>query len=94
MDCPHKYDFAGMRSFSDHLPPNCWGAYMPGDEPGIYCNLTDWPCSDPDGNYPADCEEQERLFRLCPECGETLYKNGRGIIYCLECGHEDDKDVL
>lgn len=89
MSCTHQYDYEGCRSYGANIPGSCQGAYFPGDEPGIRCNLTGNYCQDPEGDCPADCNEQEELERTCPECNEPLYKSGSGTIYCRDCGYID-----
>lgn len=49
--CQHSYEYKGYRSYGDNIPGYAQGAYFPGDEPGIRCELS--------GGTPC-CEE------MCP----------------------------
>lgn len=49
--CQHSYYYPGYRSSGANIPGYAQGAYFPGDEPGMMCELT--------GEY-CDCES-------CPE---------------------------
>lgn len=44
-ECHHCYYFHGYRIGKDHnMPQSCWLSYLPGDEPGYRCDLTDESC--------------------------------------------------
>lgn len=90
MSCNYQYFYKGCRSYGSNIPPSCQGAYFPGDEPGIYCELTRKMCQDPEGDDPEDCELAEITDILCPVCqdGTRFVMNGHGRIYCPECGEE------
>lgn len=87
MSCLHQYEYSGNKINSAYMPASCQDAYYPGEEPGIYCDLTGCPCNDPDGDEPQDCEFQSCTDEKCPECGEgIIYRSGQRILYCPECG--------
>lgn len=91
MTCIYQYEYKGYRSFGSHIPPSCQGAYFPGDEPGIYCKLTQDRCQDPEDTEPRDCELRETIDTICPNCqdGTRLLVSGHGRIYCPECQYEE-----
>ncbi|MDR2893033.1 MAG: hypothetical protein LBV80_08120 [Deltaproteobacteria bacterium] len=44
--CAHAYHYPGHRTFGANIPGYAQGAYFPGDEPGMRCELTEDPCND------------------------------------------------
>lgn len=93
MSCQYQEWHEGNRTFSHHLPPSCWGAYMPGDKPGLYCDNGE-PCQDPDGDYPCDCYLQEDTDYICPNgCERTLIETGH-CYYCPDCNERFTQDEV
>lgn len=87
MSCLHQYGYSGNKINSAYMPASCQGAYYPGEEPGTYCDLTDSPCGDPDGDMPEECDFQSDTYEKCPKCEDgTIFRTGKGILYCPECG--------
>ena len=65
-DCVHSEWFPGCKQPKDNgIPERVWGCYLPGDEPGWYCKLSN--CC-PGGVHWAECPRIERSFQVCPLC--------------------------
>lgn len=91
MCCPYREWHEGIKTYSNHVPASCWGAYFPGDEPRYICRKDKDVCSDPDGDMPHCCIIQEPTGWLCPECKElghkvALTRNACGEVSCKN-GH-------
>lgn len=89
--CKHQEYKSGIKSFGDRLPGYAQGAYLPGDEPGIYCKKSGCRCYlDGWDDQPELCDIQEYTEERCPDCGTRLMKNGNGVIYCLKCQYQGE----
>lgn len=64
-DCPNLYYSKGHKIGCDPgYPEMAWGSYLPGDEPGYRCKLSDESCG---GDPELDkCERMEKTEILCP----------------------------
>ncbi len=71
MKCPYSEKFKGCKvRKSNDMPEFMWGQYLPGDEPGIICNITGDHC---DQEVVWDC----KLYNdeLGVEIMNSLYEN-------------------
>ena len=97
-DCNESYISKGHKIGNDPgMPCSCWGAYLPGDEPGLRCRITDELCED-EVNVE-DCPQFEeitefvctlsKLENYCEEqCESILVNRDTEIAICPECDEE------
>ncbi len=64
-DCSKLYNVPGIKVGRDPAyPERMWGGYLPGDEPGTCCEITNDPC---DGNpLLSECAKMQETDILCP----------------------------
>ena len=88
----------GYRSYGDNIPGYAMGAYFPGDEPEIRCEITHRTCTNLAGDNPADCAAAQKTPWICPECQSMGIKaelvSIHGRYHCSRCGSSWDERGL
>lgn len=60
-NCRYKVYSKGCKIPKDpHYPCSSWGSYLPGDEPGYYCELDDEECNIENTMKLEDCPRMEK----------------------------------
>lgn len=88
-ECDHRKYFKGCKIGNDpSYPCSAWGHYLPGDEPGHICSITDIHCDEREEILIDSCGRLELTTLLCPLCKEEDEKDVK-VYYDI-----DDKDYM
>jgi hypothetical protein len=93
-DCEHRKYQKGCKiaSGDPYYPASAWGAYLPGDEPGNYCDFNECSCECYTPIEIDSCGRMEKTEKVCPKCLEeeiesiVYFDKDLDEYYCPECG--------
>ena len=99
-DCDHRSYQKGCKIpvGASSYPSMAWGSYLPGDEPGYYCELLGGGCNEEGPDSYDVCPRMEQTETPCPNCleenqGEIFREfdlwldKDENILYCQECDY-------
>lgn len=92
-NCPHRQYSKGYKIpvGSSNYPTSAYGHYLPGDEPGYYCDLDETCCDEGKFKKINECCRMIKQNIFCPECLKEdskieMYKDlDDNFLYCPEC---------